>query len=160
MENKLIQSFIQILDRDIGKLESEIVQYANESLIWRTSGEIKNTAGNLCLHLCGNLQHYIGANLGKSGYQRNRPLEFSDKNVSRTKLLQEIVKTRDVVTGTLGQFTDEELTKPYPEDALGYPMTIGFFLIHLTGHLSYHLGQINYHRRMITSIAAESQSYH
>jgi uncharacterized damage-inducible protein DinB len=160
MENKLIQSFIQILDRDLGKLESEIVQYPNESAIWRTAGEIKNTAGNLCLHLCGNLQHYIGANLGKSGYQRNRPLEFSDKNVPRTKLLQEIQKTRDVVSGTLQSFTDEDLVKPYPEEALGYPMTTGFFLIHLTGHLSYHLGQINYHRRMIHSSMAESQSFH
>jgi uncharacterized damage-inducible protein DinB len=160
MENKLIQSFIQILDRDLGKLESEMVQYPNESAIWRTAGEIKNTAGNLCLHLCGNLQHYIGANLGKSGYQRNRPLEFSDKNVPRAKLLQEIQKTRDVVSGTLQSFMDDDLVKPYPEEALGYPMTMGFFLIHLTAHLSYHLGQINYHRRMIASSVTESHSYH
>jgi hypothetical protein len=160
MENTLIQSFIQILDRDIGKLESEIVQYPNESLIWRNAGEIRNTAGNLCLHLCGNLQHYIGANLGKSGYQRNRPLEFSDKNVPRSQLLQEILKTREVVNGTLKQFSDDDLAKPYPEEALGYPMTIGFFLIHLTGHLSYHLGQINYHRRMIGAVSSEFHSYH
>jgi hypothetical protein len=160
MENKLIQSIIQILDRDIGKLEAELLQYPNETLIWRTAGEIKNTAGNLCLHLCGNLQHYIGANLGKSGYIRNRPLEFSDKNVPRNKLLDEILKTREVVTGTLKEFSDEDLNKPYPEDALGYPMTNGFFLIHLTAHLSYHLGQINYHRRMIASAITESHSYH
>jgi uncharacterized damage-inducible protein DinB len=149
MENKLVQSLIQILDRDLGKLETEIQQYANESFIWRIAGETKNTAGNLCLHLCGNLQHYIGANLGNSGYQRNRPLEFSDKNVPRAKLLQEIAKTREVVNRTLNQLSDEELTNQYPEEAMGYPMTIGFFLIHLTAHLSYHLGQINYHRRII-----------
>lgn len=149
MENILTSSFVRILERDLGRLESEINQYTDETLLWKTSGEIINPAGNLCLHLCGNLQHYIGVQLGSSDYKRNRPLEFSAKNISRENLIQEIVKTKESVMTTLENLSDSELDEIYPEEVLGYPMTTGFFLIHLTAHLSYHLGQINYHRRLV-----------
>jgi uncharacterized damage-inducible protein DinB len=149
MKNGLVNSFVQIFDRDLGKLETEIKQYSNESHIWKIDGDIKNSAGNLCLHLCGNLQHYVGAVLGNSGFQRNRPVEFSAKNISQAKLLDEIIKTRQVVNDTLKKLNDDSLQKMYPEEVLGYPMTAGFFIIHLLGHFNYHLGQVNYHRRLV-----------
>ena len=160
MDNKLISAFAKILERDLGKLEAEINLYAHEILLWKTSGEITNPPGNLCLHLCGNLQHYIGALLGNSGYQRNRPLEFSVKNISKADLLNEIAKTKQAVTETLAKLSDDVLNDLYPEETLGFPMTVGFFLIHLTAHFSYHLGQINYHRRLISACSPELQSYH
>jgi hypothetical protein len=149
MENPLLQTFASLFERDLKKLEEEIKQYGNEVLLWKTDGQIKNPAGNLCLHLCGNLQYYIGTRLGNSGYERNRALEFSAKNVARTQLLEEIQRTRKSVAEALQKMNDGDLDKLYPEEVLSYPMTTVFFLIHLSGHLGYHLGQINYHRRLV-----------
>lgn len=153
MQTTLIDSFVFLFEREIGKLEAEIKQYEDERWIWKTGGEISNTAGNLCLHLCGNLQHYVGAQLGNSGYKRNRPHEFSAKNISRELLLREIQKTKDIVVATLKKMNDEFLQEVYPEEVLGYPMTTGFFLTHLFGHFGYHLGQINYHRRLVKTFS-------
>lgn len=151
MKNPLVDSFIFLFDRELDKLDAEIRQYTNEALIWKIQGDIKNTAGNLCLHLCGNLQHYVGALLGHSGYQRNRPQEFAAKGISQARLLEEIQRTKKIVSATLRNLNDALLQKLYPEEVLGYPMTTFFFLNHLFGHLGYHLGQINYHRRLLDS---------
>lgn len=149
MKNTLIDSFVFLFERELDKLEAEIKQYPDEASVWKLEGDIKNPGGNLCLHLCGNLQQYIGEQLGHSGYQRNRPLEFSARNVSRALLLNEVQKTKLVVSATLKKLNDESIRQMYPEEVLGYPMTTVFFLTHLLAHLGYHLGQINYHRRLI-----------
>lgn len=149
MKNTLIDSFVFLFERELDKLEAEIKQYPDEASVWRLEGDIKNPGGNLCLHLYGNLQQYIGEQLGHSGYQRNRPLEFSARDVSRAQLLNEIQKTKLVVSATLRKLSDESIRQMYPEEVLGYPMTTVFFLTHLLAHLGYHLGQINYHRRLI-----------
>jgi hypothetical protein len=149
MKTLLTDTYIFLFERDLDKLESEIRQYPDEATIWKLHGEIKNTAGNLCLHLCGNLQHYVGALLGHSGYQRNRPFEFAAKSIPRETLLLEIAKTKKVVSLTLKKLNEASLTAIYPEETLGYPMTTAFFITHLFGHFGYHLGQINYHRRLM-----------
>ncbi|MFZ2905806.1 MAG: DinB family protein [Cyclobacteriaceae bacterium] len=138
-----------IIERDLNKLEEEIKLYPSDESIWKLDGQIKNTAGNLCLHLCGNLQHYIGAVLGKSDYQRNRDLEFSEKGISKAVLITTIQTTRMAVKSALDQLHSDSLEKEYPEKVFNYPMTTSYFLIHLCAHLGYHLGQINYHRRLL-----------
>lgn len=135
--------------RDLNKLKLEIEAYQTEEVIWKIDKNIANSAGNLALHLVGNLSHFVGAILGNSGYIRNRELEFSLKDVPRAELIQQIEKVTETVTLTLENISAEELEKDFPGDPLGYKMTTGYFLIHLFGHLSYHLGQINYHRRML-----------
>ncbi len=135
--------------RDLNKLKLEIEAYQTEEVIWKIDKNIANSAGNLALHLVGNLNHFVGAILGNSGYIRNRELEFSLKDVPRAELIQQIEKVTETVTLTLENISAEELEKDFPGDPLGYKMTTGYFLIHLFGHLSYHLGQINYHRRML-----------
>jgi uncharacterized damage-inducible protein DinB len=140
---------IQIFERDLEKLKTEITSYKNESKMWKVSGEISNSAGNLCLHLCGNLQHFIGTTLGNLGYKRNRDAEFNRKNVPVDELIKEIDKTLEIVTETLKNFEEEKLIEIYPINVFGKEMTTGFFLAHLTTHLNYHLGQINYHRRLL-----------
>lgn len=147
----LSDTLIEIYERDLGKLRTEIGQYSEEADLWKTTGEISNSAGNLTLHLFGNLNHFIGAVLGGSGYVRDRDAEFSASGVSREKLVEEIDKTRSVVTATLKNLTDEDFAKIYPIEVFGHPMTIEFFLVHLTTHLNYHLGQINYHRRLLSA---------
>jgi uncharacterized damage-inducible protein DinB len=142
-------NLIALFDRDMLKLRSEISAYAREETIWEIAGLISNSGGNLCLHLMGNLQHYIGHVLGGSDYLRNRAAEFTRKDVPVTELLTELDHTREVVTSTLRSLPVEELEKVYPERVFDYEMTTGYFLLHLLAHLNYHLGQVNYHRRLL-----------
>ena len=138
-----------LFQRDIRKLYREVEAYANEEALWQLDQEIKNSAGNLTLHLIGNLNHYIGAQLGNTGYERDREFEFQGKNVPKEKLLQQIQATQKMVDQVLRQLSNDQLTEVYPIEVFNKKMTTEFFLIHLHGHLNYHLGQINYHRRII-----------
>ncbi|RZL50181.1 MAG: DinB family protein [Pedobacter sp.] len=145
----MIENLKTIFSRDLNRLKIEIATYQDETHLWKISGDIKNSAGNLCLHLIGNLDTYIGAEIGKSGYIRNRELEFSLKDVPRAELLMMIEQTIITVNDALNKLSEVELEQKYPQIVLEGKTTTGFFLLHLTTHLSYHLGQINYHRRLI-----------
>lgn len=145
----MIENVKTLFIRDLNTLKTEIEAYQDEKNLWKTDKNISNSAGNLCLHLVGNLNHYIGATLGHSGYLRIRDLEFSLKDIPRAKLIQQIESTMEIVNSSLERLSSEDLRKQYPSEPLGYEMTTGYFLIHLFGHLNYHLGQINYHRRLL-----------
>ncbi len=143
-------TFITLFNRDLNRLYKEIEAYTDEAIIWQKAEGIANSAGNLCLHLVGNLNEYIGRQIGDIFYNRNRPLEFSTIGVSQKELLLLIHGTQKVVERALAEMKNEQLEDKYPENVLGYEMTIHYFLVHLSGHLNYHLGQINYHRRLLT----------
>lgn len=145
----MIESLKSLYNRDLNKLKFEIESYKNEESIWKIDKNISNSAGNLCLHLVGNLNTYIGSELGKTGYVRNRELEFSLKDIPRTELVEKVESTIKMIASTLDKLSEEDLENDYPQEALGYKMTTGYFLIHLLSHLDYHLGQINYHRRLL-----------
>ncbi|MEO8042678.1 MAG: DinB family protein [Acidobacteriota bacterium] len=146
----LKEILIELCERDLNKLKTEIEQFENEADLWKTSGAVTNSAGNLCQHLTGNLQHFFGAVLGGTGYVRNRDAEFAAKGTTRVDLLADIDAAMDSVKITLAKLSDEDFAKTYPVEVFGKPMTTGSFLTHLTTHLNYHLGQINYHRRLLT----------
>ena len=135
--------------RDLEKLKTEITSYKNEGNLWKISGEILNSGGNLCLHLCGNLQHFIGAILGNSGYIRKRDEEFSKKNIQIRELVAEIELTIEVLKKTFAELKKDDLQKKYPINVFGYEMTTEYLLTHMAAHLNYHLGQLNYHRRFL-----------
>jgi uncharacterized damage-inducible protein DinB len=143
----------EIFERELNKLIEEIKQYPDDPSIWRIQDGIKNSGGNLCLHICGNLQHFIGNVLGNSGYIRNRDKEFSISGIPSTELIEEIKKTIEVVNSTLKSTQKMDLEEEYtalPAHLLGKEkLTKGFILMHLISHMDYHIGQINYHRRMI-----------
>jgi len=145
----LTEALFKLFDRDLTKLDEEIRNYPTEELLWVIRGDVKNSGGNLCLHLCGNLQHFIGSVLANTGYKRDRDLEFSARNVPREKLLAEIEQTRQVIRETLGKLAATDLASQYPLQVFGYPMTTTYFIVHLYGHLGYHLGQVNYLRRLL-----------
>lgn len=145
----MIETLSKLFLRDLEKLKTEMSSFNDEKNIWKISGEIKNSAGNLCLHLCGNLQHFIGGVLGNSGYIRNRDAEFSRKDVPLKELLNEIDNTTKAVEKTLKELKEEKLKETFPINVFGYEMTTEYFLTNLTTHLNYHLGQINYHRRLL-----------
>jgi len=139
----------KLFERDLEKLKTEITSYKDENKMWDVAGEIKNSAGNLCLHLLGNLQHYIGAVLGNSGYERNREAEFNSKNVPVEEIQKEIDETIIIIKKTLSELDEKRLQEIYPINVFGEEMSTGYFLTHLVTHINYHLGQINYHRRLL-----------
>jgi len=144
-----LASLKALYSRDLNKLKLEIESYQNEHNLWLIEKNILNSAGNLCLHLAGNLNTYIGKELGHTGYVRDRDLEFSLKNVPRTELIRQIDQVTITVSETLNQLKEEDLQKIYPVLARPERESVEYMLIHLAMHLSYHLGQINYHRRLL-----------
>jgi uncharacterized damage-inducible protein DinB len=141
----------EFFERDLMKVREEVNLYEQEEKMWTLCPGINNTAGNLVLHLIGNLNHFIGATIGHSGYTRHRETEFSTRDVSREMLLSMIDNTIEVVNATLANFPEEDLSKDFPLDKHGNRVTNAYMLTHLLTHLNYHLGQINYHRRIICS---------
>ncbi len=136
-------------ERDLNKLITEIELYKKEENIWRVEKNISNSAGNLTLHLIGNLHTFIGKEIGKTNYFRNRELEFTQNNVPRKELIDSINDTIEMVKKSLAFLTNQELKKEYPILKFTKVETNEYLLVHLISHLTYHLGQINYHRRLI-----------
>jgi uncharacterized damage-inducible protein DinB len=145
----LVQTLKTLFRRDLEKLKLEISLYKDESKIWYIEKGIANSAGNLCLHLIGNLNTYIGAEYGKTGYVRHRDLEFSLKNIPRAELVAKIEETTAVVEKGLSALTDDQLAEDYPILVFDKPTSTEYYLVHTAMHLTYHLGQINYHRRLL-----------
>ncbi len=147
---KYKNEFTEYYEDYIGQLIKEIESYPDERLMWERAGGIKNTSGNLCCHLIGNLNHFIGHGLANSGYKRDRIKEFNDQFIPAQKLIEELVLTQKMVVETLENI--EDLDRPYSSELFGKPGSIRYFLTKLVTHLAYHVGQVNYHRR-ITTIA-------
>lgn len=145
----ITETLIEVFTRDLNKLKTEILTYRSEENIWTTDKEIKNSGGNLCLHLIGNLNTYIGAQMGNSGYLRNREQEFSQKNVSVQQLITMIEETILIIRSVLQNMTVAKLDEEHPFLVFEQKTSTQFLLIHLATHLAYHLGQINYHRRLL-----------
>ena len=135
--------------RDLTKLLAEIEAYTTENALWRVEGNILNSGGNLTMHLVGNLNTYIGARLGGTGYVRDRPFEFAGKGIPRAVLATQVQEVMQTVDRTLAALTPEDLEKEYPEEVGDGRVSTRHFLGHLAMHLNYHLGQINYHRRLL-----------
>ncbi len=145
----LTQTLKILFKRDLAKLISEIEQYKDEKNIWIIENQIANSAGNLCLHLIGNLNTYIGAELGKTGYIRNREEEFMLKDIAREELIKNVTETISMIENTLENISEEQLPYEYPLLVFNEKTSIEYFLVHLATHLGYHLGQVNYHRRLL-----------
>jgi hypothetical protein len=142
------EEFVRTLETGLSKLRNEVEQYSDDETFWSVSKGINNSAGNLCLHLIGNLNHYVGAKLGKTGYIRDRPSEFSSKNFSRAEILQKIDQTIEMVRETFDGLSESDLESWYPNDESDPSHTVAAELLSDLTHFYYHLGQVNYHRRL------------
>jgi uncharacterized damage-inducible protein DinB len=145
MKNMLLDLYY----RDIDKLKEEMSAYTDQKVMWSVAPGISNSGGNLCLHLIGNLNHFIGAVLGKNGYVRNRDAEFSQKNVPVEELITQVEHTKEMVIQILAALEEETLELDFPVQLNGQTFKTNHLLIFMLGHLNYHLGQINYHRRFL-----------
>jgi hypothetical protein len=140
--------------RDLTRLIEEVRAFPDRDALWKTAPGVTNSAGNLTLHLEGNLREYIGRQLGSVAYTRERPLEFSQNGFSAVDLAARVAQLRDLVTRIVSSIPPETLDATYPEAVLGVTLTTRQFLLHLYGHLNYHLGQIDYLRRFTTGAGA------
>lgn len=146
----LSKTLSAIFVRDLTKLKEELNLYSFEYDLWRTDAMIANSAGNLALHLVGNLNHFVGAIVGKTGYVRQREMEFTLKNVPRNKIIEDIDAVIVMLPQVLSAVTDEIMKTDFPIKKHDETVTHEQMLVHLYGHLAYHLGQVNYHRRLLS----------
>jgi hypothetical protein len=140
----------QFLRRELRSLRLELEAYPDEQLIWSLPPGLPNSAGTLALHLAGNLRHYVGAILGGDGYVRNRDEEFAARDVPRSELLEQISEAETAVESTLPRLSDAQMSQPFPEPIREHHLQTGELLGQLAVHLAYHLGQVSYHRRLVT----------
>jgi hypothetical protein len=136
--------------KDLESLAKEIELCDEETVLWHVVPGITNSIGNLTQHLIGNLNHFIGATIGETGYVRNREAEFTERYFTKEELINELAKTSEMLRKVLGSLTNDQLEKTYPHEPFGYSMTTNHMITKLAGHLGYHLGQINYLRRIIS----------
>jgi uncharacterized damage-inducible protein DinB len=153
-EDPMLTTYLAaILKRDLQALSREIQSFPDDDLLWKTPEGVTNSAGNLALHLTGNLRYYVGAKLGNTDYVRDREAEFGSRGLARDELVAHVEQTIEVVGRVLPQLTEEALVSDFPEAVGGQTLRTKDFLFHLTTHLAYHLGQIDYHRRFVTGKA-------
>ena len=152
--NDLTTHLTTLLVRELKAFARELDLYPDDASVWKTAPGITNSAGNLALHVAGNLQHFIGAVLGGTGYVRTRELEFSRSSGTRAEIKAELDAAITAVEKTLPGLSAEVLSKVYPVSPVpGREIVTALFLQHLCSHASFHLGQAGYLRRVITAEA-------
>lgn len=142
--------------RDLRCLAREIELFPDDAALWRTAPGIANSAGNVALHVAGNLQHFVGAVLGSTGYARQREREFAQREGTRAAVAAELEATVAAVEAGLAALTEAALAAPFPTPIGGHRMSTRRFLLHLEAHLAFHLGQAGYLRRILTGEAASA----
>lgn len=152
-------TFITLYSRDLKKLRQEIAAYTSEKALWIKLPGTINPGGNLCQHLIGNLRTYVCLTLGGHTYTRDRDAEFNRKVFVQKQLLSELDVLHDMVIDTLERLSEHQMRSEYPREVLDmFPeQRVDLVLSHLLAHLSWHLGQINYHRRWATQMQAAQQ---
>jgi len=144
----IAKEMAELFRRDLTRLLQE-VEATGEGDLWRTLPGATNSIGNLALHLEGNLREFIGRQVGRVAYQRQRPAEFASRDVTKAELLRRLGEVKELIPGILGGLAPDEWDATFPENVYGMPLTTRQFLIALYGHLNYHMGQVDYLRRIL-----------
>lgn len=139
--------------RDLERLRKQVEMVADDDALWTVQPGVTNSVGNLALHLEGNLREFVGRQLGQVAYQRTRPVEFSQKGLTKDAVIERISQLGQLIPSVIESLTPEQIESEFPEVVLDAPMTTRQFLIHLYGHLNWHLGQIDYLRRISAASA-------
>jgi hypothetical protein len=154
----VIDDVRRVLVRELGAFAREVELFPDDESLWRTLPGVTNPAGNLALHACGNLRHFVGAVLGGTGYLRDRSAEFRARSGRREDVARQLRETADIVDGVLRRVPASALDAPFPEAHNGVRLAGGRFLLHLCTHLAFHLGQAGYLRRALTADGRTSEA--
>lgn len=145
--------FSALFSRDLARLARQLDAF-DDAQLWQVRPGVANSAGTLMLHLNGNLREFVGRQLGGVPYVRDRAHEFSARDVSRSAMRAELIELTSLIPGVLSRMPATRWDDHFPENVLGEPLTNRQFVAHLYGHLNYHLGQIDYLRRLLTGDGA------
>jgi len=146
----LAADLLVLFRRDLACFAREVEAFPDDATLWRTLPGIGNSAGNLALHVTGNLRHFIGAVLGHTGYLRQRDQEFAQREGTRADVVALLQAAAHDVARGLAALSDADLAQPYPQAVMGHQPPTGRFLMHVATHLAFHLGQAGYLRRALT----------
>jgi hypothetical protein len=149
--------FSALFARDLARLARQLDAF-DDTHLWQVVPGVTNSAGNLMLHLDGNLREYIGRQLGRVDYTRDRPREFNATGLPRAELAASLAGLATLIPDLLENLAPSQWNELFPENVLGVPLTTRHFVIHLYGHLNYHLGQIDYLRRVLSGQGALTRS--
>jgi uncharacterized damage-inducible protein DinB len=158
MSNHLLEDLEMLYLREVTTLERELELYPDDKSVWKELPGLPNSGGTLLLHLAGSLQHFFGATLGKSGYVRDRAAEFSKRDAPRNEIKQELSKAKQGVKAGFATLTEERLGQVFPAHYADVEVSSQLTLLQFLSHLAYHLGQIDYHRRMVTGNSASANA--
>lgn len=146
-----------LLVRELHGFARELDLFPDDEAVWKVVPGVTNSAGNLALHVAGNLQHFVGAVLGETGYVRHREEEFSRSSGTRAAIKVELDEAIRVVEKVLPTLSADVLSKPYPLSMVpGKEIETALFLQHLCSHAAFHLGQAGYVRRALTGDTASA----
>jgi hypothetical protein len=145
----LVSELGALFERDLTRLLQELTAFPNDEALWQVLPPITNSAGNLALHLEGNLREFIGRQLGNVPYSRTRDVEFSTRVLPKEDLIRRVEGVKALIPGIVSGLSAAQLEAIFPEKVYASPLSTGQFLLSLYGHLNYHLGQIDYLRRML-----------
>jgi hypothetical protein len=148
--NQAAHDLARAMVRELEGFKREIALFPDDTSLWRTVPGIGNSAGNLALHVAGNLRYFIGSVLGGTGYVRDRDTEFSRRAGSRAEIDAELDDAIRVVENVVPSLSHLKLDAPFPERMMGLSFRTSMFLLHLSGHAAFHLGQAGYLRRALT----------
>lgn len=147
----LVTALRVMIMRELRALDRELAAYPDDDSIWLRAPGVLNSAGNLTLHIAGNLRHFYGHAMTGSSYVRDRAAEFTaTANQSREELREIVADTVADLEVALDKITDSQLASEFPLPIAGRTVRTSDFLVHLAVHLGYHLGQLDYHRRLLT----------
>jgi len=154
--NQTAQDIARILVRELEGFARELQMFPDDASVWTTVPGVTNSAGNLALHVAGNLQYHIGTIFGGTGYVRDRDAEFSRRSGSRAEILAELDAAIRVVRHVLPGISRERFDGEFPEPVMGMRFRTSLLMLHLCAHAGFHLGQAGYLRRVITGDASSS----
>jgi hypothetical protein len=145
------QEIAQLFRRDLTRLLQELEAFPDDETLWRIIPGVSNSAGNLALHLEGNLREFIGRQLGNVPYQRRRDDEFAAQGLPKAGVIERLSAVRELVPSVLTGLSPESMDAAFPDRVYGAPLSTRQILLSLHAHLNYHLGQIDYLRRILTN---------
>src|SRR4051812_44605596 len=139
----IAQELAGLFRRDLTRLLQQLHAFPQSAALWQCAPGVTNSAGNLMLHLEGNLREFVGRILGGVAYTRERDREFADREIPMAEMEARIGGLSRLVPDVIQALSPSQVEALFPENPLGSPMSTQQFLIHLHGHLNYHLGQID-----------------
>ena len=134
---------------DYGQRLLDILESIDDEGLWQPGPGGSNSIGTLARHLTGNLRHFLGAGVLHDGYERDRPREFSEKNLPGRVVAADLLKALGVAREALRSIDSAAVTKPHTTPTGEEFATLGHLTLHLAAHFAYHVGQANYAARAL-----------